>query len=1576
MNYLFRRIYLLILFLGIAISLILGYYTYKNNLEKKQIQFNSLTKNVLQQIENRMNTYKEVLYSGLGFFEASDNVTREEWHIFTSKLQLKDYFPGIQGLGYSLLLRENELQKNIEDIRAQGFPEYDIYPKGKRDLYTSVLYIEPFDNKNKKAFGYDMFSEEKRHYAMNRTIETGLATLSGKVKLIQEKKEDEENGFLLYTPLYKKNFPLESINQRYHAIEGFVYAVFKTKDFINGALGNFLETIDIKMYDGTIKDENTLLFNSNTQTKLNNPFIENIEVELDGHKWTFEITAKDIFLDLEDTIYPFVFTFLGFLITLLIAQLMKRQGEIEILKDDALLNVSQGVMVTNSERKIVYTNKAFEDLTGYSRKLVYGKQPNFLQGKDTLIESIEAIKENLKKSKPFECEILNYKKDGTAFWNRLSVTPIFDEKNNIKRYIGIQNDITDKKLLEKNILFEKNLIENILSNTSAIIALIDMKGVMVKLNEYGKNFVGYTQEEISSEPYFWKKFIPEEMRENVTKIIYEAKQGKLIDKKQNAWISNNAEKKIFEWSNQLIKDSNTNPEYIITVGIDVTNDVIAQEQHKKYQKQLELSAQISGLAFWELNLKTNIFTFNDIYYNLLGTSVEYENGYQIDVETYFNSFLPPKSQKIVMDVIYFAFTKDKDYQNTFEYEMRRRDGVILQILVNYFITYDTEGNPNKAYGTKYNLTKQKEKEKVLIEAKQNAQDLLYEQNSLLSLFDKGDTVLFKWENHKKEESKQDSHWKVVYVSKSVEKLLGYNISEFTSNTIKYISCIFKDDVAIVKQEVAEAIKENKDFFIHKPYRVFTKDKKIKWVIDYTVTQKDKNGKVIYFIGYIIDITEQKELEYNLIQAKQKAENASKAKTEFLANMSHEIRTPLNGIIGLTNLILETPLNDMQKSYLSKSITSSKALLHVINDILDYSKIEVNKIELEHIPFELDKMLHQLSNLFMYEAQNKGINLDCNIAPLIHNNLIGDPFRINQILINLVGNAIKFTAHGFINIDINLEDTKENTIKLSFNVKDTGIGISKDKQKKLFQDFTQIDASNTREYGGTGLGLVISQKLAQLMGGEISVVSEEKKGSTFSFTSELEFIQKDYDFLSQDLRNKKVLIIDDKIEIRKNIEKTLKTFDLNTITCNDTKTALKILNQEDIDYIIIEWQLSEKNGIEFAKEIEFIYKNKHIKIIILSSFDKKEKLINAAKESGININRLLIKPFSSSTLLNILVNNSGIIIGENQSAEKLLVKAKILLVEDNEINQLVAKQNLENFGIEVHTALNGAIAVEKVQKESFDMIIMDLQMPIMDGFEASKKIREFADTPIIALSAAVMQEDLKMTQEAGMNEHLAKPIDIEKLKEVLIKYLNTSVEEIIVENKIGTEELIEGVNLEELFARLNYNKELAYKMLISFSKDKKNIIKELDSLDINSKEFRVLMHNLKGLSGNLSLYDVFKYTDRIYNSNILENKIKFLSKLKDSLNKVINAINEKINKNIELKDNVNIFLKEEILTNIKKLNYDISQGAFISQDEKHLIIDQVKQVQNKNTAKELEGYLSNFDYKNAQNLLEKIIGDLV
>ncbi|MFK5975814.1 MAG: response regulator, partial [Sulfurovum sp.] len=606
------------------------------------------------------------------------------------------------------------------------------------------------------------------------------------------------------------------------------------------------------------------------------------------------------------------------------------------------------------------------------------------------------------------------------------------------------------------------------------------------------------------------------------------------------------------------------------------------------------------------------------------------------------------------------------------------------------------------------VTKEKKLQQELTKNQKKLKIVIDEQKSLLSLFDKGDSVLFKWKN--------DSSWHVAYVSQSATKLLGYSFKEFISNKVPYASCIHSDDIELVIKEVGEAIESSSDFFIHKPYRIITKTGEIKWVLDYTVTQKDNSGNIIYFIGYIIDITQNKETEFKLIEEKERAEKATKAKLEFLANMSHEIRTPLNGIIGLTNLLLKTTLNEIQRDYLNKSISSSHALLHVMSDILDYSKIEVDKLDIDAIPFKLDSMFHQLSNLFSYQSSQKDIVLSCIISPRTHNNLIGDEFRIMQILINLVGNALKFTQKGFIKISVDSVDIDDETTRVKFDIEDSGIGINEIKKDKLFREFSEIDTSTTREYGGIGLGLTISHKLAKLMGGEMSLESRLGEGSIFSFEVILHYSHQDYQFLSQNIKPKSVLVVDDEQIMLDILEQMLESFGMSVICCDSAKCALNLIQNQYFDYLITDWKMPHLDGISLISKVEKLKNKKPLKSLLISAYSNRDILISLALSRGVKIDRILLKPFTSSSLLDILIHSDDIVL-QNREIGEIVLKGRALLVEDNSINQLVAYQNLQQFGLDVEIVDNGKKAVDIAKNEKFDIIFMDLQMPIMDGFEA-------------------------------------------------------------------------------------------------------------------------------------------------------------------------------------------------------------------------------------------------------------------
>jgi PAS domain S-box-containing protein len=981
------------------------------------------------------------------------------------------------------------------------------------------------------------------------------------------------------------------------------------------------------------------------------------------------------------------------------------------------------------------------------------------------------------------------------------------------------------------------------------------------------------------------------------------------------------------------------------------------------QKHLELAAEISGLAFWEIDLREKVFTFNDLYYNFLDTDLKAENGYIMDIPTYFERFIPSSSQKIVLESFEKIQHKDEDFTSSFEYTMRTRTGRLKEVLVNYSVVYDQHKQPYYAYGTKFDLTDIKHKEHALQELNIINNELLDEQRALLSLFDKGDSILFKWKN--------DEHWSVSYVSQSVKKVLGYNRDDFLNSNIAYAHTIYDEDLEQVMNEVSEAVEKNSDFFVHKPYRVFTKDGETKWVLDYTVTQKDEKGNITHFIGYIIDITELKQKEQELERAKKEAERASLAKSEFVANMSHEIRTPLNGVIGLTELALKTDLTNEQKNYLTKSIKSSKALLDIINDVLDYSKIEANRVDIEQIEFKLDHMMHELSDLFVYRAQDNNITFACEIAPKVHHMLIGDPFRIKQVLTNLIGNAIKFTKNGKISVYIDLLSESEDECQIKFCVKDTGIGISKEKQERLFKSFSQVDASNTREYGGTGLGLSISKKLVELMGGEIGVKSAEGEGSEFFFSVTLKYKPKEQFLQKHSLSEDKVLVICSDQYIAQNFIEKIQYLNVKSIESKGFNEAIKYLEHNSFEHIIVYFLSNELDELVYVNKLKPLKGD--ARVIVSAKYANRFDVERNIQENNLDVEAIVYKPLTASSIYDVLTGDKDKIVSVEYDTKSVKLDGKVLLVEDNEINQIVAQQNLQNYGLEVVIAQNGKEGLDKAKEQSFDMIFMDLQMPVMDGFEASKKIREFDQTtPIIALSAAVMQKDKELTKEAGMDDHLAKPIDLPELQKILQKYLKVSTHQQSNPSKSKkTTHGIISVDMDDFLERVNGNEELVKKLLIQFYENYKDIDKKLQQNDVESKEFDDTMHTLKGVSGNLSMPKLYELSKEVY-----ENKEKSFreQKLPEVIACIQNVLKEVSGFNEEFAaQKEEVLTKEQVLETIDTYIDKLKSSSFINDDELQRLYAAVASVAPKKLQQQLKKAMDVFNYKLAKDTLEEIKG---
>ncbi|MDR3480131.1 MAG: CHASE domain-containing protein [Burkholderiaceae bacterium] len=974
-------------------------------------RFNFIANDVKQRIDERMNAYEGLLHAGQGLFSASSGVERGEWTQFVEHLRIDRDFPGVLGMGYGKRIGAGEISALVADARADGLKDFHVWPPGEREEYVPVFYTEPLSAKNRRAFGYDMFSERVRHAAMIKARDSGDAAISGKVTLAQEDSNDAPPGFLMYVPVYRNGAAVSTREQRIAALEGYVYCPFRMNDLMTGIIGGSLPEVALRIYDGDNEDDAALM---------------------------------------------------------------------------------------------------------------YASEPGSAHG------------------------IADYP---NAFTLRKSISAVNDEKNWTLR-------ITTLPAFEASIDRDKSHI-------------VLIAGAMISLLFFG--VVG-----------------------NLTATRDTAKT--LADE--------------------------------MTAALEDTNRTL----HQSEQRFRLLTSRVKDYSILLLDPKGIVLTWNEGAERLTG----YSEG-----EIIGRSFV--------------CFYTDEDI---------------------------AAGKP----------------EKVLEHARRAGQD-------------------------------ESTGWRKR-----------------------------KDGSMFFADTLMTAL-------------------------------RDDQQRLIGFAKITRDITQEKRVEQELRSAIEQAESASRAKSEFVANMSHELRTPMNAVLGMTYLLGSSRLSSDQRKYLDMIRASGQSLLDILNDILDFSKIEAGRMELSNAEFRLGDVLDAIATIMSVNAGEKDLELAIGIEAAVPQMLVGDALRLQQIMINLVGNAIKFTESGEVSVLVDIAERTGDVVKLRLRVRDTGIGMSPEQQARLFSPFTQADSSTTRRFGGSGLGLTICRRLCDLMDGGIELSSALGVGSEFCVSIPLRIAgdQEDPKRSRNAMGDLRILVVDDNRTSRDCLQKTAQALGWQADNAACGADAVELVRMAErtglaFDAVLVDWQMPDMDGIATMQAIRAILPpGSCMPIILMVSAFGRGKLMNLTDAPQADF--ILIKPVTTcslfDTLHELLTQGSS---GKQMAAadsgkhvmEHHLEGVKILLAEDNTMNQIVAKGMLEQAGASVDIVENGQLAVDllRAAPERYAIVLMDVQMPVMDGFAATRLIRSAlgSTVPVLAMTAGVTESERKQCIAAGMDDFIAKPIDLGQMFATIARFL--------------------------------------------------------------------------------------------------------------------------------------------------------------------------------------------------------------
>ena len=1147
-------------------------------------------------------------------------------------------------------------------------------------------------------------------------------------------------------------------------------------------------------------------------------------------------------------------------------------------------SIEAGVILIDPEtRMIVDINKFARKLTGYSKNEVVGHVCHRLTC-PAEINNCPLL--DLKQSRDMSKRKLLLK-DGSII--PIMKSAVFINKGDRRLLLETFVDISEaeharqelekaKKELEDKVGERTAYLRGIIDTAFNGIIVIDGQGFINEFSPAAQKIFGYTREEILGKSI--NMLMPEPYSNEYNTNLhndFESGIAKIIGK-QAVMLALRKDGARFPMEIALNTDIVNGDPIFVAVMSDVTERIKVEEAVAEEQKRLKDILDTSPVGV--VISVDGIVKFSNPSMAQMG----FEFGKKI-----LDAYIDSQSRKNLLEVL------DKEgVALNFETQLHNKNGHLIDVLI-FAYHYNYDGS-QAVLGWVIDITHRKAMENEIRESRAKFQKLVEELGGRFVVFShkpdgeilfvsEGVSSVFGLDREDLQEKRwQDAiNWPPGEREKAEASVRGFLQKEFSSNEIE-VSFIHGDG-----------------------------SKRMVLISEHAVL--DATGRLVTIDGIMEDITARKETEKVLAQAKEAAEEATREKSNFLANMSHEIRTPMNAIIGLSYLALQGDLNEKQRSYIHKVHHSADYLLGILNDILDFSKIEAGKLDMEHTNFFIEDVFDHIADVVGLKAQEAGLQLMFDLPCTLPTALVGDPLRLGQVLLNLGNNAVKFTPKGEVVISSRVVKESEAAVLLQFAIRDTGIGMTKKQQEKLFQHFSQADTSITRKYGGAGLGLAISKRLTEMMGGKIWLKSTPDAGSTFFFTACFTKQPQTEKWVCHKEKTSPlhILVADDNATARSIFFEMLTDFGFTADLADSPEAAYQFLEQQKnnrpYDLVILDYAFSNTNGIEIACTMQANATIIHAPMVILVSAFSNVDLMYEAKDVDI-IKDVLSKPIMPSTMFDtIMLVKQGKVRRESRSTRRQdeiiqttarLKTAKVLIVEDNDINQDVAADLLTSHGINYRIAENGQIALEMLEKDHFDGILMDCQMPVMDGYTATRKIRgdkRFKDIPIIAMTANVMTKDREKAMAAGMNDHLGKPIRVQELFKAMDKWIKPAISiqpplSQKTENKIGS---IPGIDIAAGMETVQGNHELYRKLLRKFYNRYHTFEKEFNGSRQEKDEKAPMRcaHTLKGVATNIGAHGIMEKAailESACRNNQPEQQInQFLRDIVQELSRIMNGL---------------------------------------------------------------------------------------